>query len=313
MVMLLARPGRVVFQRLNLFGTRLIHSQRALNGEIGRPIPNSGSLALPLRFKSTATTTRPKAHTGRAAPSKARAKKPSASKSKAKGTKANVKSRAAKPKAKPGPKKKKPTEEQKEAKKEAQKRKKARLEIAKLKEEALSPPKLLPVTAFGIVLTRETGPIPKKVEIYKNLPAAELEELSNIAQANKVTNHAAYEEWVKTHSPLQIKNANDARRNLRRRLNRHRKFSAIRDERQVKGTRSAYVIFCTEQRATGNFDHLKGGAVFTRIAEDWRKLGENERQRYDQLAAEDRKRYINEYTSVYGQPPPPPRPSPQPK
>ncbi|EEP78597.1 predicted protein [Uncinocarpus reesii 1704] len=214
-------------------------------------------------------------------------------------SKANKKKSATKTKAKQKPKKKL-TDNQKEAlKKKAQ-----RQEIKELKIAALTPPKALANNPFGLVLQQNVGEtLAQKIETYRNMSAAERDRLRELAKANTDTNKAAFEQWVKSHTPLQIKEANAARRRLRLLSGRPRSFADIPDPRQVKRPGSAYIIFAKERLNSGEVNHLTANERISHIAENWRKMTQAEQEKYRELQKEASRHYAMQYESVYGESP----------
>ncbi|KAK2796295.1 hypothetical protein FQN50_009621 [Emmonsiellopsis sp. PD_5] len=305
---MLARRGRVAFQYVKSTSSaraRIAHSSPEGFGAVvdsfrNLSLSSNSHLAycLPtISRKTYATAGRPKAHTGRAAASK----KPSSAKpSKAKATKAKAKPAEKKAvKAKPKtPKRKVPTEKQKEA----LAKKKARDELKQLKIAALTPPKRLPVSVYMLVPT-EAGDFGGQSAAYKNLDPAERQRLSDVAHSNHAANRSAYEEWVKSHTPLEIKQANAARRKLRHLVGKPKAYADIPDSRQVKQSRSAYILYVKEQLSGGG-DYLEIRKKMSKAAQTWKTLSDHEREKYIQLAARDQQRYIEEHKSLYGEAPP---------
>ncbi|OJD15974.1 hypothetical protein AJ78_03806 [Emergomyces pasteurianus Ep9510] len=253
---------------------------------------------LPILSKQTYATGARGANTGGTAASKKSVTKPakkkattkkSAKRTVKKSTKAKPKT---KPKAKAAPKRKQLTEKQKEA----LHKKKAREEIENLKVTALDPPKGLPETAY-ILLQQQHKQFSGVSEAYKNLPTTERQRLDEIANSNRAANKTAFEEWVNKHTPLQIKEANAARRKLRRLLNKKRGFMELSDGRQPKRPANAYMLFVKEVSASGEVstsDRMK------KSAELWRGLSANEKQKYQQMALDEKDRYVHQYKSLYG-------------
>ncbi|ERF74621.1 hypothetical protein EPUS_00751 [Endocarpon pusillum Z07020] len=267
---------------------------------------------------------KPKAHTGRPAASK---RKPAAAqrdaaagvpdKAPSKKTATRKKPAAKKParktkrkrstKSKPEGKRKRLTDKQKAAKekKDAGKKKKDLRKIA-----LLDPPKRLPSTAF-IVLSTETSSKgmslsqhSKEVSAqYKNLSPEEMERLNHVANENKAKNEAAFKKWLGEHSPVEIKAANAARSQLKRQAKKEgskKIYPHIQDERIVKQARTSYTYFLKERFASGDMKNMKIGEVGALIGREWRALSAEEKKPYEDRAARDKARYIEEYTTVYG-------------
>ncbi|OAX85256.1 hypothetical protein ACJ72_00378 [Emergomyces africanus] len=308
MAFVLARRGRVLLRCVKLVeasstGARVaVSNAPASRSAIGfvRNLSASSNArlfrrTLPILSKQTYATAARGAKTDGTAASKKLAAKPARKKAtspKKTAKKTVKKSTKAKPKVKAAPKRKQLTEKQKEA----LQKKKAREQIENLKVTALDPPKGLPETAY-ILLQQQHKQFSGVSEVYKNLSANERQHLDEIANSNRAANKAAYQEWVNQHTPLQIKEANAARRKLRRLLNKKRGFMELSDDRQPKRPANAYMLFVKEVSASGEVstsDRMK------KSAELWRGLSANEKEKYQQMALEEKDRYVHQYKSLYG-------------
>ncbi|KAG5294833.1 HMG box domain-containing protein [Histoplasma ohiense] len=312
MPFVLARRGRVLLRCVNLVeasstGARMaVANAPAYRSAIvfSRNLSSSSNARLfrrtiPILSKKTYATATRGAKAGGTTTSKKPVSTPA--KKNAKPTKKTAKrtvkkSTKAKPKVKATPKRKQLTEKQKEA----LQKKKAREAIAELKAAALEPPKSLPETAY-ILLQQQHKQFAGISDTYKNLPSEERQRLDEIAESNRAANRAAFHDWVNRHTPLQIKEANAARRRLRRLLNKKRGFMEISDDRQPKRPANAYMHFVKEVSASGDVstsDRMK------KCAELWRSLSMSEKERYQQMALEAKNRYIYDFKSAYGTDPP---------
>ncbi|KAM5435273.1 hypothetical protein MferCBS31731_006238 [Microsporum ferrugineum] len=206
----------------------------------------------------------------------------------------------------PPPKRGRPpkSEKEKKAEKKAKEAKiQAKEDLKSLKQAALTPPKPLPTTKFAIFSTGK-GPLLESLKEYKNISGFQVEELEQTAEKNASTNRHNLEQWIESYSPLEIKNANQARRKLRRILpTKARSYSAIQDERQVKGPRSAYLLYSMDKQQSTEFSHLPTKERMAEIARSWKNASQSEKEKYKTFQAEDRTRYINEYKSTYGEEP----------
>lgn len=326
MVLNLAPRGAGAFRPLHLAKVlsrprvAFIHSHArrispATNGLLSNPATNgifpvgvrAGSL-----INSYATTTagrgRPKAGAQKKTTKSTETDKKAAPKKKAaKKTASKPKSKAkAKPKPKPKPKRKVLTEKQKEAKKAKEFREK----VKELKATALESPKRLPeqpwtVTFQGVypeaAKNNEKG-VPSfraAVELAKSISPEQKERYVATAHANKASNIAAYDEWLKRHTPLQIKEANHARRRLAQ-LGKA-SLPQLHDSRLVKRPRTAYLLYFTERFEHGDFKHMGAKDMIIRVAEEWKGLTDAEKVKYQKLQASDLDRYKKEYKQTYGQ------------
>ncbi|KAE8372917.1 hypothetical protein BDV26DRAFT_273128 [Aspergillus bertholletiae] len=218
------------------------------------------------------------------------------------------KSSATKPKPKPKPKARQLTEKQKEAKKAQE----LRDQIKDLKIAALEAPKKLPerVTTLAIKekfqearnsYSKPQDAFKAATDLAKTLSQEEREHLAAVAESNKNANATAYNEWIKSYTPLQVKDANLARVKLTRLTKK--KYPPLRDDRLVKRASSSYVIFYLERTGQGDFKHMAVKDISARVAEEWKGLTESEKEKYDRLHAADRERYFREYREVYGEEP----------
>ncbi|MCJ1364063.1 hypothetical protein MMC16_003172 [Acarospora aff. strigata] len=273
------------------------------------------------RFLATKPASRPKGHTGRTT-SKPRKKAPTTTtsaaskKSPAAKGKATTKAKPrattkakprAKPKAKPRatPKvraKKALTPEQK-TKAAAQK---DRARIRELRKTALEPPKLLPASAYKVVLTELSKPgqgIKGKeaAEKYKALTPTELEHYNHIASQNAAANDASYKKWVLSHTPDQIRAANNARAALKHASKK--KTLPIHDGRLVKRPRTAWILFYSDRVGSADFKHIKVTDRVRLISQEWKDLPASEKKKYTDMQAQDQARYKQEYKTVYGHEP----------
>ena len=74
-----------------------------------------------------------------------------------------------------------------------------------------------------------------------------------------------------------IRKANNARLLLKRR-GVHGRWLKLQDDRQVKGTMTAYLFFFVDRRASGDFAHISVQEATKRIAQEWKDLSTEEKQ-----------------------------------
>ncbi|KAK8089849.1 hypothetical protein PG997_004810 [Apiospora hydei] len=257
---------------------------------------------------STQSAGRPRKTAAAAAAPKAAAKKAATTTTK----KAAAAKKATKPKKKaaspPKPKKKELTEVQKAKKEKA----KVREEKAELKQKALfTEPKNLPNNPWMLYVTRKsTGVTNFKENIgdrmatlseeFKALSHADKEELQRTAEENKLQNAAAYKAWVESHTPEQIAEAQNARNTLRRKFDYPKANGThkIRDDRQPKPPRTAWVYFFRARHGSGDFNSLSPTETLKEVAQEWKNLSTVDRQPFDDLAAADLTRYKKEVEST---------------
>ncbi|RMZ88256.1 hypothetical protein DV736_g4511, partial [Chaetothyriales sp. CBS 134916] len=209
--------------------------------------------------------------------------------------------------------------QQKELSEGAKKRKEA-AERTELKKQALlsGAPKALPDNAWRVFFV-ERGP--KKGEAldksgsrtkataleYRTISAEERERLNHTANENKGQNEAAYKEWVQSHTPLQIKQANHARDLLRQDGKKNGKkasYPHIKDERLVKLPHNQFSLFLKDRFESGDLKGLSIAEAGRAVAREWKDLSPAEKRAYNERFAADRSRYQEEYKTVYGIDPP---------
>ncbi|KAL8696398.1 MAG: hypothetical protein Q9201_007676 [Fulgogasparrea decipioides] len=278
------------------------HRAYATNA-VSRPKAHTGRITSAPRKKvaataSEATTSGPAKAGKKPVAKKAKSKSKSKPRTKAKSTKARKKSKKAK--AAPAKKKRKAqTPEQK-----------SRLAIKELKVKALTPPKKLPYTAFTVLLAEKTKeerrPVGKGGESvtkecstkYRSFTPEEREHYNHIANQNKAANAAQYREWITSHTPSQIHEANNARILLRRRT-KGTLWPKLQDERLVTRLKNSYNLFYTQRYRSGDFAGMKVTEAAKLIGSEWRGLSADEKQPYSQMAEEDSARYDQEVKAVY--------------
>ncbi|PKX94366.1 HMG-box domain-containing protein [Aspergillus novofumigatus IBT 16806] len=138
-------------------------------------------------------------------------------------------------------------------------------------------------------------------QLAQTISAEERERIAVEAEANKAANAAAYEAWIQQHTPLQIREANAARRRLNKIKNTSLRL--LHDDRQVKRPRTAYLLYMLDRTAEGDFKYMKAKDIAVRVTEEWKGLTSTEKEKYLRQAEEDRERYRREYLEVYGEEP----------
>jgi hypothetical protein len=299
---MLSTIGRAAIRRVVAPGRQSTNSAlRALRHLqcIGTLQHAEGSSALPRpssypgRSYATATKTASKSKSATTKTAKPK-KKPSAKKvvkkpvKKVAKKKKVVKKLKAKPRGRP---RKIPTEEEK---------KKAALKV--LKATALSPPKQKPQTAWT-VLAAESAKANPSAQLgsemkaastkYKSLTPAELEVLgpfldclnwlthaqhyNHLANVNRDANGAAYKQWVESHTPEQIRVANNARLQLKLKDPIHT-WRQIHDDRIPKRPSSPMLFFMKERHASGDFKGIGLAENSRLMSREWAALSPSERK-----------------------------------
>ncbi|KAJ4354828.1 hypothetical protein N0V95_003513 [Ascochyta clinopodiicola] len=191
---------------------------------------------------------------------------------------------------------------------------KEKLVIRKLKVLALKEPvSNYPVTAFNVYLseglkgtgTGATAALSSKASAWKDITPAEHERFNHLAAERNESNAAAYKAWIETHTPDQIRIANNARIQLRKKLAGTLKNNAkpahtkpLFDERRVVRPRSAWTFFFAERAQSSDFSGIKIADRANLLAAEWKALDANERQKFEDEAAADKQRWTRETAAL---------------
>ena len=98
---------------------------------------------------------------------------------------------------------------------------------------------------------------------------------NHIANQNKAANVTVYRQWIESHTPAVIYEANLARQHLRRLGG---KLNLLRDDRQVKGPRGAYNWFYKQRMLSGDFKGLKVSEASKLVGREWKGLSADEKK-----------------------------------
>lgn len=102
--------------------------------------------------------------------------------------------------------------------------------------------------------------------------------LNHEANVNAQKNAQAYKKWVQSHTPLEIKKANNARKQLTAQAKAagHKTiYRQIQDDRTVKQPRNAYSYFFSDRHASGDLKGLSVGESGKLIGREWAQLSDN--------------------------------------
>ena len=107
--------------------------------------------------------------------------------------------------------------------------------------------------------------------------------LNHTANENRAKNEAAYKGWVQTYSPLQIKDANNARNQLLREAKAKKvkslsHYRPINDDRIVKSRVAAYAFFLKDRYDSGDFTGMTKAETFGLIGREWKALSAAEKK-----------------------------------
>ncbi|KAF1944516.1 hypothetical protein EJ02DRAFT_452379 [Clathrospora elynae] len=122
---------------------------------------------------------------------------------------------------------------------------------------------------------------------FRTLAPAELEHYNHIANEKTTARRAELQAWLKSYTPDQIKTANNARALLRRKLAgtlKKKKYPAhtnkLHDDRHVKQSPSAYILFLKDRYASGDFKGIKPTEATKLIGSEWLSLSSSEKKNY---------------------------------
>ncbi|KAH9827155.1 high mobility group [Teratosphaeria destructans] len=310
------------------------------NARLSRPattfhhdLPLHPLVAQPHRFY--ATPGRPKSVVGEPSRPVKRSVKKAAIKATASGSPAKdkveskkKKATAKKPAGKKKPAKKEPTEEQlarRAAKAERKAAKTKTEELRALKKLALKPPPVIKTNAWVVFMAEKMkeklkghkGDVKDKLAQnvrdisaqFKAMSPAQIEHYNHLAHTSKEESQAAFKKWVESHTPDEIAEANRARKALRRKTEAQRKkghkspWTEIEDDRTVKAPISAFTAFTVNRHKSPDFNNISFVDRSKLVAQEWKALSQEEKNKYQRLRDQDMKRYIDEYSSTYGHPP----------
>lgn len=101
--------------------------------------------------------------------------------------------------------------------------------------------------------------------------------LNRAANEAAEENKKAYKKWVESYTPMQIREANNARRQLKAKLVNYNK-GQIQDDRAVATPASAYIIFFKERYATGEFKNMSTTEAAKLVGAEWKALSASSKE-----------------------------------
>lgn len=102
-----------------------------------------------------------------------------------------------------------------------------------------------------------------------------LKHYNHLANQNKASNETAYRQWIESHTPAIIHEANLARQHLKR---LGVSVPQLQDHRQVKGPRGSYNYFHQSRTQSGDLRGLKVPEAAKLIGREWRGLSASEKK-----------------------------------
>ncbi|KAK7701113.1 hypothetical protein SLS64_010445 [Diaporthe eres] len=127
---------------------------------------------------------------------------------------------------------------------------------------------------------------------FKSLPTAELERLEDIATQNKAINAGNWKTWLESHSVTEIREANVARRRLKRDFKITPFPIRLVDERVPKRPAGPYAYFVKAKRTDTT---VAPGKTFGKeLSEQWHALSPTEKKPYQDLATAEYAKFHKE-------------------
>lgn len=97
-----------------------------------------------------------------------------------------------------------------------------------------------------------------------------------MAESNRAANAEAFDKWLKSHTPLQIKQANLARRRLSNL--KGKKIAPLHDERAVRKVMTSYAFYMKERINSGDLKHMLAMDIGSQVAQEWRGMTDAEKE-----------------------------------
>ena len=98
---------------------------------------------------------------------------------------------------------------------------------------------------------------------------------NRIAHENQTKNEIAYKKWLESHTPAQIRDANNARNQLRAQAKAEgikRTYQHIKDDRLVKQPLNAYGFFLKDRVASGDMTGMRITEIGQLVGKEWKAL-----------------------------------------
>jgi len=101
-----------------------------------------------------------------------------------------------------------------------------------------------------------------------------------LANQRNAERRRAYQDWIQSHTPDQIRIANSVRSRLRHKdpKNYNGKWVPLQDDRLVAEPRGPYVYFTIDRHSSGDLKHIPISEAGKLIANEWKALGASEKQ-----------------------------------
>jgi hypothetical protein len=102
-----------------------------------------------------------------------------------------------------------------------------------------------------------------------------LKRANHIAHENQAKNKIAYKKWLESHTPAQIRNANNARNQLRAQAKvegTKKTYQHIKDDRLVKQPLNAYGFFLKDRVASNDMTGMRITEIGQLVGREWKAL-----------------------------------------
>ncbi|PWY81909.1 hypothetical protein BO70DRAFT_362343 [Aspergillus heteromorphus CBS 117.55] len=139
-------------------------------------------------------------------------------------------------------------------------------------------------------------------EAAKTISAEEKEKYTSTWEASKEAYPGVYRKWVESYTPIEIKQANLARKQLARLRNKKPRY--IQDDRLVKRPKASYILYAEERLSSSDLHDLPVPERSKHVGAEWNNMTKAQKEPYVVRAAEDAERYKREYLAAYGIPVP---------
>lgn len=83
--------------------------------------------------------------------------------------------------------------------------------------------------------------------------------------------------WIESHTPDEIRIANNARTMLKRKLNKPASYTLISDPRIPKKPANSYLHYVQEKLASGDFKGIKLSEAIVLISNEWKALSPSQK------------------------------------
>lgn len=116
------------------------------------------------------------------------------------------------------------------------------------------------------------------ITTFARYDANNYQDLNHRANQNKAAYRAKLKEWMEFHTVQEIADANNARKLLRRRLDRGSVFRLLQDDRAPSRPKGAYLRFSADRFASGDLKGLSIPEAGKLVSEEWKDLSAAEKE-----------------------------------